>query len=56
VVGYGPFSFCVIHKEGLCPSYDGINTLMTMIKAADVPFDLDFMKGYLAVFHYHYHR
>jgi hypothetical protein len=20
VVGYGPFSLCVIHKEGLCPS------------------------------------
>jgi hypothetical protein len=22
VVGYGPFSLCVIHKEGLCPSSD----------------------------------
>jgi hypothetical protein len=20
VVGYGPFSLCVLHKEGLCPS------------------------------------
>jgi hypothetical protein len=20
VVGYGPFSLCVIHEEGLCPS------------------------------------
>jgi hypothetical protein len=25
VVGYGPFSLCVIHKEGLCPSDGGIN-------------------------------
>jgi hypothetical protein len=28
VVGYGPFSLCVIHKEGLCPSSGGINKLM----------------------------
>jgi hypothetical protein len=27
VVGYGPFSLCVIHKEGLCPCGD-INRLM----------------------------
>jgi hypothetical protein len=26
VVGYGPFSLCVIHKQGLCPSNGGINT------------------------------
>jgi hypothetical protein len=28
VVGYGPFSLCVIHKEGLCPSSGDINILM----------------------------
>jgi hypothetical protein len=28
VVGYGPFSLCVIHKEGLCPSSGDINRLM----------------------------
>jgi hypothetical protein len=26
--GYGPFSLWVIHKEGLCPSSGGINSLM----------------------------
>jgi hypothetical protein len=25
VVGYAPFSLCVIHKEGLCPSSGDIN-------------------------------
>jgi hypothetical protein len=30
VVGYGPFSFSVIHEEGLCPSNGGINMLMMM--------------------------
>jgi hypothetical protein len=28
VVGYGPFSLWVIHKEGLCPSSADINRLM----------------------------
>jgi hypothetical protein len=28
VVGYGPFSLCVVHKEGLCPSSGDINRLM----------------------------
>jgi hypothetical protein len=28
VVDYGPFSLCVIHKEGLCPSSGDINRLM----------------------------
>jgi hypothetical protein len=28
VVGYGPFSLCFIHKEGLCPSSGDINRLM----------------------------
>jgi hypothetical protein len=31
VVGYGPFSLCVIHKEGLCPSSGDINRLMMMV-------------------------
>jgi hypothetical protein len=31
VVGYGPFSLCVIHLEGLCPSSGGINKLMMMM-------------------------
>jgi hypothetical protein len=28
VVGYGPFSLWLIHKEGLCPSSGDINRLM----------------------------
>jgi hypothetical protein len=31
VVGYGPFSLCVIHKEGLCPSSGDINRLKMMM-------------------------
>jgi hypothetical protein len=31
VVGYGPFSLCVILKEGLCPSSGDIDRLMMMI-------------------------
>jgi hypothetical protein len=31
VVGYGPFSLCVIHKEGLCPSSGDINRLMMIM-------------------------
>jgi hypothetical protein len=31
VVAYGPFSLCVIHKEGLCTSSDDINELMMMM-------------------------
>jgi hypothetical protein len=31
VVGYGPFSLCVTHKEGLCSSSGDINVLMIMI-------------------------
>jgi hypothetical protein len=30
VVGYDPFSLCVIHKEGLCPNSGDINRLMMM--------------------------
>jgi hypothetical protein len=32
VVGYSPFSLCVIRKVGLCPSSGDINRLMMMIK------------------------
>jgi hypothetical protein len=32
VVGYGPFSLYVIHKEGLCPSGGDFNRLMMMVK------------------------
>jgi hypothetical protein len=28
VVGYGPFSLCIIHKEGQCSSSGDINGLM----------------------------
>jgi hypothetical protein len=28
VVGYGPFSLWVIHKEGLCPSSGDITLMM----------------------------
>jgi hypothetical protein len=31
VVGYGPFSLCVIHKERLYPSSEDINRLMMMM-------------------------
>jgi hypothetical protein len=31
VVGYGPFSLCVIGKEGLCTSSGDINRLMMMM-------------------------
>jgi hypothetical protein len=30
-VGYGPFSLCVIHKEGQYPSSRGIKRLMMMM-------------------------
>jgi hypothetical protein len=33
VVGYGPFSLCVIHKKGQCPS---INELMMMMRHGKV--------------------
>jgi hypothetical protein len=31
VVGYSPFSLCVIHKEGLCLSNEDINRLMMIM-------------------------
>jgi hypothetical protein len=31
VVGYGPFSLCVIHKKGLCLSSGDINKLIMMM-------------------------
>jgi hypothetical protein len=35
VVGYGAFSLCVMHKEGMCASSGGINRLMMMMMALD---------------------
>jgi hypothetical protein len=32
-VGYGPFSLCVIHKEGLYPSSRDINRLMMKVNS-----------------------
>jgi hypothetical protein len=32
VAVYGPFYFCVIHKESLCPSSGDINRLMMMLQ------------------------
>jgi hypothetical protein len=34
VVGYGPFSLCVIYKEGRCPSSGDINRPMIMLITA----------------------
>jgi hypothetical protein len=31
VVVYGPFSLCVLHKEGLCPSSGDINRVIIII-------------------------
>jgi hypothetical protein len=31
VVGYGPFSLCMIYRECLCPSSGDINRLMMMV-------------------------
>jgi hypothetical protein len=31
-VGYGPFSLCVIHKEGLCSSSGDVSKLIMMMK------------------------
>jgi hypothetical protein len=36
-VGYGPVSWWVIHKEGLCPSSGGINRLMMMMTTLFLP-------------------
>jgi hypothetical protein len=33
LVGYGPFSLCVIHKESLFPSSGNINRLMMKRRA-----------------------
>jgi hypothetical protein len=30
-LAYNPFSLCIIHKEGLCPSSGDINRLMMMV-------------------------
>jgi hypothetical protein len=36
VVGYGPLSLCVIHKEGPCPSSEDINRLTMMINGVSI--------------------
>jgi hypothetical protein len=39
VVGYGPFSLCVIQKEGLCPNSGDINRLMMMMIMSNINID-----------------
>jgi hypothetical protein len=36
VVGYSPFSLCVIHKEGQCPSSGDINRLIMVMVSIDI--------------------
>jgi hypothetical protein len=36
VVGYGPYTLCVIHKEHMCPSSGGINKLIIMMMSSMV--------------------
>jgi hypothetical protein len=36
VVGYGPFSSWLIHKEGLCPSSGDVNRLMMMMNYTSI--------------------
>jgi hypothetical protein len=36
--GYGPFSLCVIHKEGLCPSSGDINRLIMIHSVHRAPY------------------
>jgi hypothetical protein len=36
MVGYGPFSVCLIHKEGLCPSSGDINRLTMMMTEKNI--------------------
>jgi hypothetical protein len=50
VVGNGPFSLCVIHKDGLCPSCKDINKLMIMMNFTFVIF-ISKLRVYLK--HYH---
>jgi hypothetical protein len=48
VVGYGPFSLWVIHKEGLCPSSGDINRLMMIMYLL-----IYLCAGYVRPGHYH---
>jgi hypothetical protein len=43
VVGYGPFSLCLIHKEGLCPSSGDINRVMMNTTRTTFAFDACFV-------------
>jgi hypothetical protein len=45
VVGYGPFSLWVIHKERLCPTSGDINRLMMMMMMTYFELDLSLIKG-----------
>jgi hypothetical protein len=49
VVGYGPFSLCVIHKESLCPSNVDIKAhLQELLKSRfNISRDLNFMLSLL---------
>jgi hypothetical protein len=42
--GYGPFSLCVIYKEGLSPSSGNINRLMMITKILNIALHLSFIK------------
>jgi hypothetical protein len=45
VVGYGPFSLWVIHKERLCATSGDINRLMMMMMMTYFELDLSLIKG-----------
>jgi hypothetical protein len=45
VVGYGPFSLCINHKVGLCPSSGYLNRLITMIIRSIILTSDPFPKG-----------
>jgi hypothetical protein len=53
VDGYGPFSLCVIHKEGLCPRSEDSNRLMMMTLLSNhngVGVDLIIIMSFFMVF------
>jgi hypothetical protein len=45
VVGYGPFSLWVLHKEGLCPSSGDINRLMMSDEVTSNSFNFRYMSA-----------
>jgi hypothetical protein len=53
VVGNGPFSLCVIHNEGLCPSSGGINRLMMMMMMLfEITYRDNFKLSYIILSHF----